>query len=256
MSPRLIVLVALMPILFRGFDYLGNIGSTIDQYLISLSVADKPFLSRSYGNLLLLIIFYFLFTDFILDSIRPVKWLRQQKYGKAKFSFFLFSLDYLGLVCLLIFCRELVVNSGINFDFKNVFNLGVGPISSIILLTILLFRYFLFSYKINLNLVRNKINFKYKAIGVFGSFLFVLPLIYFTNLNLPIYILLLVVLLFSLLFDLFIEFKSPTLGWLVVWIIFFAAFATTSLFKFNNDKEREEKLQLINNLKEKKRYDF
>ena len=29
------------------------------------------------------------------------------------------------------------------------------------------------------------------------------------------------------------------------------AFATTSLFKFNNDKEREEKLQLINNLKEK-----
>ena len=251
LSPRFIVLVALIPILFRGFDYLGNIGSTIDQYLISLSVADKPFLSKSYGNLLLLIIFYFLFTDFILDSIRPVKWLRQQKYGKAKFSFFLFSLDYLGLVCLLIFCRELVVNSGINFDFKNVFNLGVGPISSIILLTILLFRYVLLSYKINLNLVRNKINFKYKAIGVFGSFLFVLPLIYFTNLNLPIYILLLVVLLFSLLFDIFIEFKSPTLGWLVVWIIFFAAFATTSLFKFNNDKEREEKLQLIDNLKEK-----
>ncbi len=246
-----LVIVILIPFIIRSIDYLFHIGLNIDQDLISLGIADKPFLSRAYGNLLLLIVFYFLFTDHILNKVRPTRWLRTQSYAKTKYSFVLFTLDYFGLVCLLIFCRELVVNSGINFDFNNVFNLGLGPLSSILILAILLFRYFLFSYKINLNLFKNKINFKYKVVGVFGSFLFMLPIIYLTNLSLPIYILLLVVLLFSLLFDIFIEIKVPTLGWLVIWIIFFAAFATVSLFKFNNDKEREEKFAIIEQLRNK-----
>ena len=243
-----LVLIICIPVFVRLLDYLSGIGLHIDLNLISLGVADKPFLSRTYGHLLLLLIFYFIYTEYILDNIRPAKWLRRVSYGRAKYSFILFLLDYFGLICLLIFCRELVVNSGINFDFNNVFKLGAGPLSSIIILSVLLFRYFLFSYKINLNLFKNKIQFKYKAIGVIASFLIMLPLIYLTDLNLPIFILLLVVLLFSLLFDLFIETKSPSLGWLVVWIMFFASFATVSLFKFNKDKEREEKLALIDQI--------
>lgn len=249
--PVRLLLIACMPVIFRITDLLAGIGQTIDQALVNAAISQKPVLSQWYGNWLLILVFYFLFVEYILEQIRPSRYLRKVRYASIKYTLLLFTLDYLGLVGLLIFCRELVINSGINFDFNNIFNLGIGPLFSIVILAILLFRYFVFAYKINLNLFRHNIDLGKKLAGMTGGFLLVLPLILLSGLNLPLFILVLVVLLFSLVFDMFIESRAPSLGWLVTWIFFFAAFATMSLFKFNRDKERDERLALIDHLKQK-----
>lgn len=249
--PVKLLLIACLPVIFRITDLLTGIGQTIDQALVNAAISQKPVLSQWYGNWLLILIFYFLFVEYILERIRPSRYLRKVRYASVKYTLLLFTLDYLGLVGLLIFCRELVINSGINFDFNNIFNLGIGPLFSIVILAVLLFRYFVFAYKINLNLFRHHINLKKKMAGMAGGFLLVLPLILLSGLDLPLFILVLVVLLFSLVFDMFIESRAPSLGWLVTWIFFFAAFATMSLFKFNRDKERDERLALIDHLRQK-----
>lgn len=243
-----VLAVILIPVIFRALDVLLGIGAMIDQQLVNAGAVEKPFLSQVYGHFIMGLFLYFLAANYFLDSYKAGLHLLKTKYGHIKWSLLVFSIDFTGLIMILVFCREIVINSGIYFDFNNVFNLGTLPILSIVLLAICMFRYFLLSYKINQNLLKNKISFREKVYGVLGGFVIILPMLYFTQLQLPIYILLLVLLLLALLFDIFIEIKSPTLGWLVIWVIFFSAFATVALFKFNKDKEYYEKLSIIERL--------
>ncbi len=245
LNASFIIIPILVVIGCRALDLIIGIGASIDEGLIRSEIVQKPILSQWYGHWVLIICLYFLIIEDVLRRIVPIKFIKNIKYKSIKFSVLIYTADYLGLVFILFFARELVVNSGLNFDFSNVLNQGKGPVISLILLAILLFRYFVFAYNINKSLLKNGIRLKKKLIGMAIGFLFILPFVLMTNLDLPLAMLLLVAILFALLFDIFITTQSPSLGWLVIWTFFFAAFSTIALFKFNKDKDFEERQKLI-----------
>lgn len=246
-----IAIAIIIPTAFRLLDWLMGIGMSIDTGLINSGFTPKPILSEWYANWILIILLYFLIIENIIGQLPPIKAIKKYKKPTILFTTGLYTLDYLGLVGILVFCRELVLRSGINFDFNNVLNLGAGPLVSLILLALLLFRYFVFAYKINLELFKNRIKLDKKIYGMIGGFLLTLPWLLLLSLDLPLFILILVVLLFALLFDIFIGTPSPSLGWLVIWVFFFSAFATIALFKFNRDKDHDDRLALIGMLHQK-----
>ncbi|HMT77454.1 MAG: GHKL domain-containing protein [Saprospiraceae bacterium] len=246
-----IIIPLLVVIGFRALDLIFGIGASIDQGLIRSAIVEKPILSQWYGHWVIIICLYFLIIEDVLRRIIPIKFIKNIKYKSIKFAVLIYTADYLGLVFILFFSRELVVNSGLNFDFSNVLNQGKGPVISLILLAILLFRYFVFAYNINKSLLKNGIKLRKKLVGMAIGFLFILPFVLMTNLDLPLAMLLLVAILFALLFDIFITTQSPSLGWLVIWTFFFAAFSTIALFKFNRDKDFEERQKLIDVLSDR-----
>ena len=241
----------LIAIAYRLLDWFLGAGMSIDIGLINSGLTPKPILSEWFANWILILLIYFLVIENVIDNLPPIKASKRKRNPLLLYTTGLYALDYLGFVGILVFCRELVLRSGINFDFSNVLNLGVGPLISLVLLALLLFRYFVFAYKINLVLYKNRIKLNNKLIGMIGGFLLMLPWLLLLRLDLPLFILILVVLLFALLFDIFISTPSPSLGWLVIWIFFFSSFATIALFKFNRDKDHDDRLALINILKNK-----
>jgi len=65
------------------------------------------------------------------------------------------------------------------------FVFSVWPLISLVLLALLLFRYFVFAYKINLVLYKNRIKLNNKLIGMIGGFLLMLPWLLLLRLDLP-----------------------------------------------------------------------
>jgi signal transduction histidine kinase len=244
--PFLILLF--IPILFRAVDYWSGIGAGIDRQLISSSTDTTQFLSGTFGNLVILIALYFTFLTHILQYPRWFVFAKKTRYRNIKLGTIFYFLNFLSIFLLLNFCRELVTNSGVDFEFSTFLTLGVVPLLGILIFAILIIRFFFFSYLINSLLVRYKLNFKEKAIAMLVTSLLLAALLLVSKLNMPVYIVILVCLLFALIFDIFIEIKSPTLGWLVIWVIFFSAFATITLFKFNRDRENDEKRKLVSQL--------
>lgn len=238
-------------VLTRLLDIWLHAGYSIDQDLRSMHLTSKPFLSMSYGNLILLILFYFIFMEYFLHRVRWMIGVGKSTYGRYKIGAICYTINFMGLVLLLVFCRELVVNSGIDFDFNNVISLGIIPFISIGLLSVVLIRFFLFSYRINQIIQQFKLDFKEKIAGVLFASLLLIPLLILSGVKLPFYITLLIFLLFALVFDIFIEIKAPTLGWVVIWIIFFSAFSAVTLFKFNRDRETDEKFKVADQLSQK-----
>ncbi|MCO6459928.1 MAG: GHKL domain-containing protein [Saprospiraceae bacterium] len=250
-NPYNLILPLLIVLGIRSLDILSGLSPAIDQALIAEGVAGKPILSSWYGHWILIICLYFILIEEVLRKIPPLKYLKKIKFVTIKYAAFAYTVDYLGLVGILIFCRELVVKSGLNFDFNNVLNQGKGPMMSLFLLSVLLFRYFVFAFNINKSLLDNGVRLRKKLIGMVIGFLLVLPCLLLTNLDLPLLMLLLVTMLFALLFDIFIGSQSPSLGWLVIWILFFSMFSTIALFKFNKDKDQKERKMILTSLSDR-----
>jgi signal transduction histidine kinase len=142
----------------------------------------------------------------------------------------------LGVLAIGRYIRSLVLQSGLAFNFQNI--LLMEPGSFLGLLTTLLFLLALFLYSLwivkslqALNLTRNR---RFLCMGA-GILLSSLTATVFTlGLSLP--ILLLILVLYITLIDLFIELKAASPAWVILWLALLSAFATGLLFKFKLEK--------------------
>ena len=207
----------------------------------SLPLFSKTFntqLSSSLGDLLINIVLllwmmFFFHKEFPVGSYDHLK--KNARFGLTYLNY----ISIIGAILILTWVfKSLIFNTDINFDFDNIFNLGITSILAIMGIILLLIALFLFSHRmmqtvVNLGLSRNV-----RLMGLGLAVLTILPVFYGIDFMLPEVYLLLIASVFALLFDLFIDSKSINFTWLVIWLVILSAFPSILLFKYNAYKDR------------------
>ncbi len=156
------------------------------------------------------------------------------RYGLTGLNYFSIIL---GILMITGVFKSLVMDSQIAFDFDNVLNLNFYSFLAILGIILLLIALFLFSHRMMLTIVKIGLNKNQRLLAFMVAMLFSIPVILMTDLNLQPLPILLAAVVFIGAFDLFIDYKSPTMTWLVIWLVLFSAFSSLLLFKYNNDKD-------------------
>ena len=140
--------------------------------------------------------------------------------------------------------RQLVFHSALNFDFDNLLNfdnLSVLAFTGIILLLIALF---LFGHRLILTTQQLALSARSKAagIGLSGLVLFVVCLLYQAHLQVaPLYIACFA-LVYVGAFDFFMDWKTPGLGGVALWLLFFCLSSALLLYHYNDLKDSDVRL--------------
>ncbi len=170
--------------------------------------------------------------------------------------FFLTTMNYLSvllaLLLLISVLKSLVLNSGIDFDFKNVFSLDQYSVISVFGIILLLFTQFVFSHRMMITIHKLNLNRTKRLLALGLAILLALPIVIFIDLQIPIYVTVLLAFIFVISYDLFIDIPNPGLIWLSLWVILFAGFSSSLLYKYNLDKELNQQISIAKKLAEEK----
>jgi len=221
----------------RLLSFKLDFSDKFDNLAIFARAFQTPVLSYHLGDLLidillLLWLMVFFHREFKVKAMINIS---------TPWQFLLTTLNYfsilLGILMITSVFKSLVLDSGITFDFDNVFQLSIYSVLAIFGVILLLFALFLFSHRMMLTIQNTGLEHKYRLASQFAALLLAFPVIYLTDLDLPFQRLALGSVLYILLFDLYIEFKNPSITWLGIWLLFFSSFSAVLLFKYNEDKD-------------------
>ena len=163
--------------------------------------------------------------------------------------FILATLNYLsiflGIIMIINICKVVMLQSNITFDFDSVFNLSSAGFVALGSIILFLFVFFIVSQRMIQTIQKLKLPLEYRIGGLALSFLPLWPLFSGIDPGFPYFLFILVGIVYGLLFDLYAESKRPNLIWAIVWLIIFAGFSSVLLFKYNRDKDWNQRLKLI-----------
>lgn len=150
------------------------------------------------------------------------------------------TLNYLaiiaGVLVIVHVLRNLVLKSDIPFDFDHVLNMSPYSLLAVLCVLILLIALFLFSHRMVLSIfsIGMSLNARFISFGV--ALLLSIPFLHWFNPDIPIPQLILSLIAFVGLLDLFVDTGRPNLIWLIGWLLIFAGLSALLLFKYNGDK--------------------
>ncbi len=162
------------------------------------------------------------------------------RFALTTLNFFAINLGIL-MVCYIF--KSIVLDSSIVFDFENVFNLNSQSVLAMIGVVLLLLALFLFSHRMMLAIHKVGLN-KYWRLGAVGaSILLAVPVVLNGEFHLPLPYFLVAAMIYLIVFEFFIEVRSMTLEWLVIWLMLYAGLTSMLLYKYNGEKDyvRREK---------------
>ncbi len=157
-------------------------------------------------------------------------------------TFVSYSSIILGILTITYILKGLVLGTDIPFDFENIAKLELGSFLSILGVLFLMLMLFLFTYRISkiiFELQLPMLN-RFMVLGGALALVFVIAMLF--KVQLPLDLLLLFAIIYIVSFDLFVERESTTLTWLVVWLVIYSAFSSVFLYKYNQEKEHETRL--------------
>ena len=144
--------------------------------------------------------------------------------------------------------RQLLLYSGLLFDFNNVLELSAAEFTAmgaivLLLLTLLLYSLWVARRVCQLQPVRNN-----RLLSLAGALLLASPLAWALQLGIGWLPLLLLPLLFVALLDLFVELQAGSPAWLLLWLALLSAFSAGLLFKYNLDQGSEQRHYYAQNI--------
>lgn len=224
------------------------------QHFESIPIFDASLMSpgfkNSLGNILVNIVI-FLWVSIYTINYLPSKFRsnlsQQQRVLIAATQYFII---FLGTVLLTKFCGDIIQYTSIDFDFDSVFNLDTLSIAALIGVILLLFAQFLWSVKLMSIVTELNLSIPEKLVAGGPTLLLTLPILYFLSPSIPIFQFVLVATIYILLLDLFLEVNTPNFTWIVLWLVVLAGFSSIMLFKYNNDKTTQVRLQVAKQLTE------
>ncbi len=211
-----------------------------------------PFLANSIGDMLLniaillwlMIFFHREFTDKGYEKLAlPVRFgISVGQYLNVVMSV---------MVSTWIF-RVLVYNSSIHFDFGNIFNLNLLSIMAIVGVILLLGAMFLFSHRMIDTVSRLQLSRWQRAGAGCLAVAIVSPVMlqFRHQLQVDAWQLIAFALAYTMMFDFFVDQSKRKLPWIVTWLIVFSWFSTILLFKYNDLKDKEQRLAIARELAE------
>ena len=224
-------------ILFQLFPF----QSFIAYFFPSLSLLNETFqisvLGTSLGKIFLSSILLLWAMSFFHREFELQKAVQVRSFLGLVLLFFSFLTISLGFLVLTSLFQSFVLDTDIIFNFDNVFQLDIFSLLAMFSSVFLLFAFFLFSHRMMLSMVQIGLDRNQRLKALLPALLVMGPILWWSA-SLPILQMLLIILIYILLLDLFIESGAPTLTWMLIWILFFAAYSAVALFKFNLDKDQ------------------
>jgi signal transduction histidine kinase len=128
--------------------------------------------------------------------------------------------------------KYLVLHDTLDYDFDNVLQLPWLELICILAVLILLVTHLLYSLWVIRKVQRLPISKQNRLISIGVSVLLALPISSVLHLDLGLFALCLILLLFTSLLDLFVELDMASPAWLILWLSLLSAFATGLLLKY------------------------
>ncbi|MGK0390250.1 MAG: two-component system nitrogen regulation sensor histidine kinase NtrY, partial [Maribacter sp.] len=159
-------------------------------------------------------------------------------------SAILYSTIIAGILGITYVLKDLVLETDIPFDFEKIGDLRWSSLLSIVGILFLMLMLFLFTYRISLVIRQLGLNLM-ERLGTLGIAVVIsFFLVYLGGLDLTTLILLLLFsIIYTISFDLYVENDSSNLLWIVAWLVIYSAFSSSFLYKYNQMKEWEKRIQ-------------
>ncbi len=234
----------------RFAAYKTPISGIFDSISVLNQIMEIQVLNGSLGDLMInsLLVFWLAIFFHREFEIKPIVHLSTGlKLGitAANFSIIIFSILFL----IRIF-RSLVLESALVLDFDNILNFNLYSLLALVCILFLIISLFLFSHKIMMatrNLGQSPIN-KIVALGL--AILITYPFIWSFDLRWPFSWIIVISIGYLVIFDLFLENNYSGYTWLVIWVSAFSGFGSALLFKYNLDKDLENRVRFAEKLAE------
>lgn len=217
--------------------------------LFDQSVAPS-LLSPTLADMIINIILLCLLIWFIRAHIRPAYFKKEK--SKLAFGIALanYWMVYVTAFLMIHIFKQLVIGSGLSFDFEYIFYLDVKSfiaLAGILVLAIALFVLDLHLLRIIRHLGMSPLaRLIANALALAG----IIPLLYVLPTQLPVLLLLALAGYLSLL-DLFVDQIRPHAAWYLTWMVTGSILVSSLLYQFHIDKELDQRITLARQLKEK-----
>ncbi len=209
----------------------------------------------AWGNLAQLAVsslmaFYLL--SFAQRHLKAPRAREQSRPAKISLAGLAYSGIVVSLLALSRVAESLVLESGLRFDFRNVFNLGLLSFTGVASLALFLFCLLLASLWLGRGINRMELSAGQRLLAQAFALLAIVLAHCTAAVSAPMGLLpfLLMALLFLVLLDLFTDRGQPGLAWFTLWLAVLAAFGAVFLFKFSLDDNRRQRLQFAGELAE------
>ncbi|MBT8220786.1 MAG: GHKL domain-containing protein [Bacteroidia bacterium] len=213
---------------------------------------DAPLSSPTIGDflinvVLLLSIIYFFYREFHVRSFNHLPFI-----GKIGITIVNFFSVILSLFLVISIIKYLILNSGISYNFNNIFNLNTESQVAVLGIILMITALFLFNQRMMRTIINVNIS-KYQRLGCLAAGIVIsIPLIQHLDFMMPAIQIVLVTLMYIVLFDLFTDYKQINLTWLVLWLVIYSGLTSGFLFKYNGDKDELIRYDYALKLAEKK----
>jgi hypothetical protein len=221
--------------LLKGFDIFNkNINS--------------PLFSSSLGDLLINILIVTWLALFVHTSIQKFDFSGiklVQRYLLSALNYFSIALGLLTVAGLI---KSLVINSGIVFDFENVFNLDRFSFISLLGIIFLILSFFVLAHGVVLTIIKLRLPTNIRIFTMFMAIVFSVPFFFFFELDIPFLPYYSGMIIFILLMDLMADNRKPNVTWFFAWMITLSALMAALLFKYNSDFDIAERLKFAKSI--------
>lgn len=212
-----------------------------DAYLAGLFHA--PVSGGRLGRLLLNSLLAFWLLSYAQRSLRWQAYRDRGGRTKAALAFLSYFFISLALMLILLLIRSLVLDSGLQFDFRNIFNLGPLSLTGMAGIVSLLLALLLLSLWSGRELVQLGLRRERRFQAIAASLLFSIPLMVIFPLDISVLTGSLILLLYLFLLDLFVELDGGSPAWLIIWLGLLAGVGAGFFFKYKLDKGSREHLE-------------
>lgn len=244
-----------------GFFLFTAIGIRLVSYLFNftdqfsvLKIFDpsltSPAFDSSLGNILINVILLLWISVFLINNVDLNKLNHYKPFQKTSLSFIGYFLVSLGIIGLAKFCEDIIQKTNIDFNFESVFNLDSISILALIGIILTLFSFFIWSAKI-ISIIQNfRLPIQPRWFAGISAVLLSLPIAHLVSPSIPFFQFALVISIFILLLDIFLEVKTPNFTWIALWLVVLSGFSSILMFKFNRDKDIAQRMQIAKLLTE------
>ena len=186
---------------------------------------------------------------FVRAHIRPSYFKREQAIWSFGIAVVNYWMVYVTAYLMVHIFKQLVMGSGLSFDFEYIFYLDIQSLvalTGILILAIALFVLDLHLMRIIRHLGMSP---AYRLSANLAGLAGIVPLIYLLPAHLPVLMLLALAGYLTLL-DLFVDHIRPHATWYLTWIVTGSILVSSLLYQFHIDKELEQRITLARQLKE------
>ena len=244
-----------------GFFLFTSIGIRLASYLFDFtnqfsssevfdSTLTQPAFTNSLGNILINIVLILWISVFLVNNVELQKTREMTSLQKVLLSFGGYLVIAFGILWLAKFCQNLIQETSIDFNFESVFNLDKISILALIGIILLLFSLFIWSAKIVSVIQQSNLAVRPRIISGLSAILASMLIAFVIGSSIPIFQFAIVVGIFILLLDIFLEVKTPNFTWIVLWLVVLSGFSSILMFKYNRDKDIAQRTEIAKALSE------